>query len=263
MLSSRSLLLPRFVVGGSWQQQQQQQSTPQPFLSVLHRRRLSGRTFRWCRRWSMGSRSFRSLRSSRSTPTSLRSRARWPPLSARATSPSICSCARPLTSTPMCAPHAPSRASRPPTTVSARPEITPCANNYHKVHPPPFPLSPSPPDVDLIIIRENTEDAYFGVEHEVVPGVVQSIKLITRDASLRVANYAFEHARANGRKRVTAVHKSNIMSVCLWRRFFFMGIAQPKQTEPCPNLTSTLPSPSCSLLASPLPPPPLLFQEMV
>eukprot|EP00050_Salpingoeca_kvevrii_P006264 m.288354 g.288354 ORF g.288354 m.288354 type:complete len:361 (+) comp11953_c0_seq1:35-1117(+) len=66
-------------------------------------------------------------------------------------------------------------------------------------------------DVDTVIIRENTEGEYCGVEHEVVPGVVQSIKLITRDASLRVANFAFEYARTQGRKRVTAVHKANIM----------------------------------------------------
>lgn len=66
-------------------------------------------------------------------------------------------------------------------------------------------------DVNTVIIRENTEGEYCGVEHEVVPGVVQSIKLITRDASMRVANFAFEHARANNRKRVTAVHKSTIM----------------------------------------------------
>lgn len=66
-------------------------------------------------------------------------------------------------------------------------------------------------DVDLVTIRENTEGEYSGLEHEVVPGVVESLKVITRDASTRVAKYAFNYARENGRKKVTAVHKANIM----------------------------------------------------
>jgi isocitrate dehydrogenase (NAD+) len=66
-------------------------------------------------------------------------------------------------------------------------------------------------NVDLVTIRENTEGEYSGIEHTIVDGVVQSIKLITEKASMRVAEYAFHYARANGRKRVTAVHKANIM----------------------------------------------------
>ncbi|CEF67094.1 Isocitrate dehydrogenase [NAD] subunit alpha, mitochondrial [Strongyloides ratti] len=66
-------------------------------------------------------------------------------------------------------------------------------------------------NVDVVTIRENTEGEYSGIEHEIVDGVVQSIKLITEDASRRVARYAFEYARDNGRKAVTAVHKANIM----------------------------------------------------
>ncbi len=66
-------------------------------------------------------------------------------------------------------------------------------------------------DVDLIIVRENTEDLYAGLEHQIVPGVVESLKIITSHASARIANFAFAHARKNGRKRVTAVHKANIM----------------------------------------------------
>ena len=66
-------------------------------------------------------------------------------------------------------------------------------------------------NVDLCIIRENTEGEYSGIEHEVIDGVVQSIKLITLEASERVARYAFHHAEQNGRNRVTAVHKANIM----------------------------------------------------
>src|ERR1700716_1895588 len=67
--------------------------------------------------------------------------------------------------------------------------------------------------VDLIIVRENTEDLYAGLEHEVVPGVVESLKIITERASTRIAHFAFLHARRRGRKRVTAIHKANIMKM--------------------------------------------------
>jgi isocitrate dehydrogenase (NAD+) len=67
--------------------------------------------------------------------------------------------------------------------------------------------------VDLIVVRENTEDLYSGLEHVVVPGVVESLKIITEKASTRIARFAFEYARAHGRKRVTAVHKANIMKL--------------------------------------------------
>jgi isocitrate dehydrogenase (NAD+) len=67
--------------------------------------------------------------------------------------------------------------------------------------------------VDLVIVRENTESLYSGVEHTVVPGVVESLKIITEVASTRIARYAFEYARANGRRRVTAIHKANIMKL--------------------------------------------------
>jgi isocitrate dehydrogenase (NAD+) len=67
--------------------------------------------------------------------------------------------------------------------------------------------------VDLVIVRENTEDLYSGLEHEVVPGVVESLKIITREASTRIARFAFEYARRHGRRRVTAVHKANIMKL--------------------------------------------------
>lgn len=66
-------------------------------------------------------------------------------------------------------------------------------------------------DVDVVTIRENTEGEYSGIEHEIVDGVVQSIKLITEDASKRVAEYAFQYAKDNKRSKVTAVHKANIM----------------------------------------------------
>jgi isocitrate dehydrogenase (NAD+) len=68
-------------------------------------------------------------------------------------------------------------------------------------------------NVDLVIVRENTEDLYSGLEHEVVPGVVESLKIITEKASTRIARFAFEYARAHGRKRVTAIHKANIMKL--------------------------------------------------
>lgn len=68
-------------------------------------------------------------------------------------------------------------------------------------------------NVDLIVVRENTEDLYAGLEHEVVPGVVESLKVITRTASERIAQFAFAHAREKGRRQVTAVHKANIMKM--------------------------------------------------
>jgi isocitrate dehydrogenase (NAD+) len=68
-------------------------------------------------------------------------------------------------------------------------------------------------DVDMVIVRENTEDLYAGLEHEVVPGVVESLKIITERASTRIARFAFEHARRHGRKKVTAIHKANIMKL--------------------------------------------------
>ena len=67
------------------------------------------------------------------------------------------------------------------------------------------------PDVDLIIVRENTEGLYSGIEHEVVPGVVESLKIITAKASTRISRFAFEYARKNKRKKIHAIHKANIM----------------------------------------------------
>jgi isocitrate dehydrogenase (NAD+) len=68
-------------------------------------------------------------------------------------------------------------------------------------------------NVDLVIVRENTEDLYAGLEHQVVPGVVESLKIITAVASERIGHFAFDHARANNRKMVTAIHKANIMKL--------------------------------------------------
>jgi len=67
--------------------------------------------------------------------------------------------------------------------------------------------------VDLVIVRENTEDLYSGLEHSVIPGVVESLKIITATASIRAARFALDYARKHGRKRVTAVHKANIMKL--------------------------------------------------
>jgi isocitrate dehydrogenase (NAD+) len=69
------------------------------------------------------------------------------------------------------------------------------------------------PELDLIVVRENTESLYAGLEHVVVPGVVESLKIITEKASTRIARFAFEHARRESRKKVTAVHKANIMKL--------------------------------------------------
>jgi isocitrate dehydrogenase (NAD+) len=67
--------------------------------------------------------------------------------------------------------------------------------------------------IDLVIVRENTEDLYAGLEHEVVPGVVESLKIVTERASTRIAEFAFDYARKMGRSLVTAVHKANIMKL--------------------------------------------------
>ena len=67
--------------------------------------------------------------------------------------------------------------------------------------------------VDLVIVRENTEDLYSGLEHEVVPGVVESLKIITEKASTRIARFAFDYARRHGRKKIHAIHKANIMKL--------------------------------------------------
>src|SRR5918999_3151820 len=69
------------------------------------------------------------------------------------------------------------------------------------------------PELDLVVVRENTESLYAGLEHVVVPGVVESLKIITEKASTRIARFAFEHARNEGRKKVTAVHKANSMKL--------------------------------------------------
>ncbi|MGH9523006.1 MAG: isocitrate/isopropylmalate dehydrogenase family protein [Terriglobales bacterium] len=69
------------------------------------------------------------------------------------------------------------------------------------------------PDVDLIIVRENTEGLYSGIEHEVVPGVVESLKIITEKACTRISKFAFEYARKNKRRRIHCIHKANIMKL--------------------------------------------------
>src|SRR5438093_9755298 len=68
-------------------------------------------------------------------------------------------------------------------------------------------------NVDVVIVRENTEDLYSGLEHEVVPGVVESLKIITERASTRIARFAFTHANKEGRKKIHAIHKANIMKL--------------------------------------------------
>ncbi|RMG09320.1 MAG: isocitrate/isopropylmalate dehydrogenase family protein [Planctomycetota bacterium] len=68
-------------------------------------------------------------------------------------------------------------------------------------------------DVDLVIVRENTEGLYSGIEHRVVPGVVEGLKVVTAAASERIARFAFDYARSHGRREVTAVHKANIMKL--------------------------------------------------
>jgi isocitrate dehydrogenase (NAD+) len=68
-------------------------------------------------------------------------------------------------------------------------------------------------DVDLVVVRENTEDVYAGIEHQIAPGVVEAVKVITAKASRKIARFAFDFACRTGRKRVTAIHKANIMKL--------------------------------------------------
>src|SRR5687768_12183715 len=89
-------------------------------------------------------------------------------------------------------------------------------------------------DVDLVIVRENTEDLYAGLEHEIIPGVVESLKIITEAASTRIARFAFEYARAHDRRRVTTVHKANIMK--LSDGLFLRSVR--KVAESYPDITS-------------------------
>src|SRR6266542_4484745 len=69
------------------------------------------------------------------------------------------------------------------------------------------------PTLDLVVVRENTESLYSGLEHEIIPGVVESLKIITEKASTRIARFAFDYARRENRTRVTAIHKANIMKL--------------------------------------------------
>ncbi len=68
-------------------------------------------------------------------------------------------------------------------------------------------------DINLVIVRENTEDLYSGIEHIIMPGVTQGMKVITAHASIRIARFAFDYAQRRGRNKVTAVHKANIMKL--------------------------------------------------
>jgi isocitrate dehydrogenase (NAD+) len=68
-------------------------------------------------------------------------------------------------------------------------------------------------NIDMVVIRENLEGEYSGIEHEVYPGVFESLKIVTREKAIRVANFAFEHALLTGRKKITCVHKANIMKM--------------------------------------------------
>src|SRR5918999_4170085 len=69
------------------------------------------------------------------------------------------------------------------------------------------------PELNLVVVRENTESLYSGLEHEIIPGVVESLKIITEKASTRIAKFAFGYARSEKRKKITAVHKANIMKL--------------------------------------------------
>ena len=84
--------------------------------------------------------------------------------------------------------------------------------NFRPIHNLPH-IPTHYPDIDLIVVRENTEGLYSGIEHEVVPGVVESLKIMTEKASTRVSRFAFEYARKNKRKKIHSIHKANIMKM--------------------------------------------------
>src|SRR5438046_5191059 len=69
------------------------------------------------------------------------------------------------------------------------------------------------PTLDIVVVRENTESLYAGLEHEIIPGVVESLKIITEKASTRIAHFAFDYALRESRKKITCVHKANIMKL--------------------------------------------------
>jgi len=95
--------------------------------------------------------------------------------------------------------------------VAMRTELDLFADIVHCVSMPGMKLRHE--NLNIIVIRENTEGEYAGIEHESVPGVVESLKVITREKSTRIADFAFRFADLNGRKKVTAVHKANIMKM--------------------------------------------------
>lgn len=86
------------------------------------------------------------------------------------------------------------------------------ANVVHAFSIPGFPQRHN--DIDIVMIRENSEGEYSMIEHEIVPGVIESVKIITRANSLRIAEYAFDYAKLSKRNKVTAVHKANIIKLC-------------------------------------------------
>jgi isocitrate dehydrogenase (NAD+) len=93
-------------------------------------------------------------------------------------------------------------------------ELDMFAYAVHAFHIPGIETRHSKNPIDIVTIRESSEGEYSAIEHEVVPNVVESIKVITREKSLRIAQYAFEYAIAANRKKVTCIHKANIMKLC-------------------------------------------------
>jgi isocitrate dehydrogenase (NAD+) len=101
------------------------------------------------------------------------------------------------------------RGTKPSINIELRKSMQLYANVVHSFNLPG--IASRHTGVDIAIIRENTEGEYSGMEHEVAPGITESLKIMTRDATRRIAQYAFEYAHMNNRSKVTAVHKANIM----------------------------------------------------
>jgi isocitrate dehydrogenase (NAD+) len=100
--------------------------------------------------------------------------------------------------------------------------------------------------IDMVIVRENTEDLYAGLEHEVVPGVVESLKIITEKASTRIGRFAFEYARTHGRRKVTSIHKANIMK--LGDGLFIESVRHVARTFPDITYDEKIVDAACMLL---------------
>lgn len=144
------------------------------------------------------------------------------------------------------------KGTKPSINVELRKSLALFANVVHPFNIPG--IASRHDNLDIVIVRENMEGEFSGMEHEVVPGVAESLKVMTRDATRRIAQYAFEYAFLNNRSKVTAVHKANIMKKVrvgeswsgsrLWRRHVRVPRLTQRLHPPHPSTHSTRPTAS-------------------